>query len=897
MTRRPTSKLARRRFAQLALGGAAAAPLTRSEDAQAVPLENLRLYIPPVGAEEMTSACAFCIVGCGYRIYRWHVEDEPGGLSADQNALGWDFPLSGPSPWLSPNSHNVVEHEGRLHHVVVVPDKDAEVVNLNGDYSLGGVLARRLYSADDAAKHDRLLHPKLRIGDRLFDIDYDDAVEIVARLGNHAIREHGELAWGLKTYSYQFYENTYAITKLAFDAVGTPCWAPHDQPRTGSSTPGLSVAGIDAFSASYEDWRAADVVLLSGVAVYEARGVLFDNWVAAPPSAGGDTPLADNDKALVVINPRRDVAAQWAVDNGGVHLQLAPGTDTVLNNAIARVIIERGWADEEFIEQYTVGDEQLAEEQEANELRAAYGMTFAQWSEMILGDDRYSLAAAAETTGVAEEDIVRAASLLAEPREDANGELRRPRTSFMLEKGNYWSHNFPNSASFASLGLLVGAGNRRGRMISRGGGHQRGMMRAAPYPMDLSPDTLEGRPAGLDLDRWTIEGNLRMAWVIGCTWAGGGAASAGPLFDRIHQLTRETGPQLDMDTAFPGGLDGGLDVEAVIATLTARMDAQGMVLVQQDIYPQTLTEVADVVLPAASWGEGSFTRMQGERRLRHYAQICQPPGEARPDWRIVADVAQRMGFAEGFAWETAEEVFVEAAAVSGGTQAYGALVEYAQQEGRSPVEILKERGTTGLQCPLRLEGGVLEETVRFHDASTGDQGLFRTATGRALFARGDWDDVEDRQDKLAPRAEDGERWVINRRDSRTWSGMIEDVRIPYRRNQETAHVLEVSRDDATALGVVDGDTVRVVASDVPDPTQTLIRTREGSFTAVVEISDRVQAGVTCAYFNFPAAPADDGDDVTVRGPLHAANSVVSNEPDPINGMYSFKLGRGRIEKV
>ncbi len=880
-------KTSRRRFGTLALGGALGAPLVRPRSAQAAAPSPY--IIPPRDAEELTSACAFCIVGCGYRIFRWPLDAPSGGHAAADNALGVDLPApQAYAPWISPSQHNVVLVDGRPHHVVVLPDYRAEVVNPGGDHTLGGVLARRLYSAEDEAKQDRLLRPRLRVGDRWYDITWDEATELVAETSRHVIDTHGELAWGMKTYSYQFYENTYAITKLAFEAVGTPCWAPHDQPRTGSSTPGLSVAGVDAFSGSYQDWRDADVVFLSGVAVYEARGVLFSNWVSARPDRDA---LVDEDgrptKVLVVANPRRDVAAQWAIDSGGVHLQLRPGTDCVLNNAIARLILEREWQDDDFLAQYVVDEGELRDEQSEHSLREAYGMTFAQWRDMIMNDPAYALSEAEAITGVPAADIERAAELLAKPRLDDTGSVRPPRTSLMLEKGNYWSHNFPNSASLVSLGLVLGAGNRAGRVISRGGGHQRGMLRAAPYPMERSPHTLEGRAAGLNLDAWVLEGNLRLAWVIGCTWAGGGTAAAGPLYARIAQLTRESQPQLQLDVAFPNGPDGGLDVKAVQATLQARADAGGMVLIQQDIYPHSLTELADIVLPAASWGEEPFTRMQGERRLRYYAQICDPPGEARPDWKIVADIATRMGY-DGFEWMSGDDIFEEAADVSGGTQAYGALVELAQRQGRPARRVLEDHGTTGLQCPLRLDGDQLQQTERYHDADTasstdGERGAFGTRSGKALFARGSWADVLPRQELLAPRP--GELWVINRRDSRTWSAMIEDRRIRPRMDQMSDNVLEVNPTDAERLGLDSGRRVRVRCHAVSDPAFAAVRGLDGVFEAVVEVSDRLQTGVTCAYFNYFG-------EVT-----SAANNTVSNTTDPINGMYSFKLGRGVLEPL
>lgn len=862
------SKLGRRRFARLGIAssGAALVPRTARSDDQ----PSTHFYIPPVGAEELTSACAFCIVGCGYRIFRWPVDVDPGGLPAGENALGVELPSLG-LPWISPNQHNIVHVDGVAHHVVVVPDWKAEVVNVGGDYTLGGTLARRLYSPADVQKSDRLLRPQLRVGEALIEISWDEAAEIVARISRHVIDNHSPLAWGMKTYSYQFYENTYAITKLAFDKVQTPCWAPHDQPRDGSSTPGLSVAGVDAFSAGYVDWREADVVFLSGVAVYEARGVLFSNWVRATPT---ERAYLDEDghraKVLVVVNPRRDVAAQWAEDNGGIHLQLKPGTDTVLNNAIARVILERGWQDDAWIESFVVGQEEFAVEAETNAMREAYGGTFETYRAFILGDDAYTLSQAAAITGVPAEDIERAAALLAEPREDESGEVRAPRSSFMLEKGNYWAHNFPNSASFVSLGLLLGAGNRPGRCISRGGGHQRGMMKAASYPKDLSPDMLQGRQVGLNLDRWVMDGNLRLAWVIGCTWAGGGTAGASVLYERIRELV-SVGEPMSADAVIR---PSGLDVDAVVDALVARMDAGGMALVQQDIYPQDLTALADIVLPAASWGEGAFTRMQGERRLRYYAQVCDPPGEARADWEIVADIARRMGY-DGFEWHDGDEIFDEAAPNSGGTQAYGALVEAAQSRGRSAREMLAERGTTGYQCPLRLEEGEIVETARFHDADVaqstdGERGVFKTESGKAVFAIGDWNDVVDRQESLAPR--EGEVWVINRRDSRTWSAMIEDKRIAFRFDQMPENVIEIDPADAEVSGVTGGDRVRIVGP-------------RGAFVAVAEVSERLQPGVACAYFNYLGEVAN------------AANNVVSSTPDPINGMFSFKLGRGRIERI
>jgi arsenite oxidase large subunit len=267
--------------------------------------------------------------------------------------------------------------------------------------------------------------------------------------------------------------------------------------------------------------------------------------------------------------------------------------------------------------------------------------------------------------------------------------------------------------------------------------------------------------------------------------------------------------------------------------------------------------------------------MQGERRLRFYPRIADPPGEAKPDWWIVAAVARRLGLA-GFDWRSANEVFEAAGEASrGGIQDYWQLVRLARERGRSAHDLLAELGTTGIQCPIRREGEELAGTLRLHETG------FATPTGRALFVRGDWTDAEERQVRLAPR--EGELWIVNRRVSGVWNSMVEDLRNPYRASLWSENYVELNPGDAESLGVTDGqavlvETQGVVSADLPGggPAST------GSFSGTARVTDRVPGGIAYVYFNYGGDPAV------------AANNVVTNEPDPINGLYSFKLGRGRI---
>ena len=161
----------------------------------------------------------------------------------------------------------------------------------------------------------------------------------------------------------------------------------------------------------------------------------------------------------------------------------------MLNNAIARVILEQGWEDTEFIQGRTATGSRARPGNRVGR-RKMFGTTFEGYKEFILADPSYLPENAERITGVPAEKIRQAAELMAAP----GGNGQRPLMSMMLEKGNYWGHNYQNTASLASLGLLAGAGGRPGPDdFSSRRPHQRGMLSAAKYPLDKSPDTYQGK--------------------------------------------------------------------------------------------------------------------------------------------------------------------------------------------------------------------------------------------------------------------------------------------------------------------------------------------------------------------------------------------------------------------
>lgn len=850
--------------------------------------------LPPPTANVHTTACDYCVVACGYKAYTWPVDSADGGLAAKDNAFGRDVNSNALGVWVSPNQHNIVSVDGKPHNVVIVPDFDAKVVNKGGNASIrGGTLALKCYNPDSLT-HDRLLYPQIRINGKLERVDWDTATDVMAAVSKHVISKYGEAAWAMKTYSYEFFENTYAITKLAFGSIKTPAYSPHDKPGPGHDTAGIDDAGIITFSASYKDWGDSEVMFISGTDPFETKTIVFTSWL-----------MQANNKMIIVL-PRRSAGVTYAEQNGGLFLQIIPGTDTLLHLALTRYILEQGWEDKEFVNKWLASDWEIEMGMGRGTRNTPWqwrttwgklGTDFAGYKEWILNYEPAELDFAAKGTGIPKEKIIQAAEMIT----GAGGVY--PKTSFGFEKGNYWSNNYTNTASYAALGLVCGAGNRPGRMISRLGGHQRGWMGAASYPRDKSPEKLPGRrKIEIDLDRWVEAGEVRFAWVIGTTWTGAMAASQ-ELANTFRRMTSDHPVQITSNNK-----------QDIIDTLIKRIDEGGMVITNSDIYSvePINTEFADIVLPAAAWGEHDATRNNGERRLRLYSKIYDTPGECQPDWWAIAQFAQKMGF-EGYDWKDDNDVFEESGrAGRGGHRDYYTLIWRAKQLGIKAHDLLRELGTEGIQTPIHWIKGEMVGTVRLHD-STLELGSpegptmhhkwlthFKTQSGKAVLSKSPWELFSDFYDRIQPDESKGEYWLTTGRVNEIWQSGFDDIRKPYMKQRFPDTFIEVHPDVAARYGIESGDYVRLWSDDILIQTdswvkvkgddytftalmeQGMIRTGSGEARGVAIVTDNTLPNVLFANFLHPSSPA---------------NSLVHRVPDPITNRYRFKLGKAQIEKT
>ena len=624
--------------------------------------------------------------------------------------------------------------------------------------------------------------------------------------------------------------------------------------------------------------------------------------------------MMPGDKKFIFVTPHNTMGVAWSLAQGrGIWLPIIPGTDTVLHMALARIVIENNWQDQEFIDKWIAKPWEVdsgygrGTRNTGWQWRTTWGTWQSDWEDYkkwILAQEESKLDVAAKITGLDPKDIRKAAEWIAKPKSDGS----HPKTSFMLEKGNYWSNNYMNTTSLASLALICGSGNRPGRMISRGGGHQRGMMSAGGGSGWLSPEKYPGRrKKSFNLDRWVMNNEVKFAWVFGTTWTAGMMASQA-LADSIFAQTRGNPHQISQ-----------LDRAAIFETLKHRVDSGGMVLVDSDIYPvkPVGTDFADIVLPAATWGEEDFTRCNSERRLRLYSKFYDAPGDAKPDWWAVQKFAQKMGFDKdgSYNWKDSNDVFEEAARFGrNGVLNYEPLVRKAKREGVRAQDLLGTYGTTGIQTPIRVRDGELVGTPRLHDPQNdwGDpEGTanhrrwlyaFNTHSGKAILLKSPWNFPGWIQfyNAALPRKEKGEIWVTNGRVNETWQSGFDDLRKPYLAQRWPYPMMIIHPDDAKPKGIESGDFVQVyndtVYVQMGQPQGVLdddlnfdslmrdghIKVTEGQFVAVAIVSDEMRPGVAMANFNYPEAPA---------------NSIVHAVPDPVTNNYRYKLGRGVLTKM
>ncbi len=472
------------------------------------------------------------------------------------------------------------------------------------------------------AAPDRCLHPLVRRGGKLVRASWDEALDLVASKLREALEAGGPDAVGFYGSGQGLTEETYAANKLFKAGLRSNNVEGNPRLCMASAVGGYTTTfGKDEPMGCYEDIDHADVMLLIGSNAAEAHPILFERMARRKQ--------ARPDVKVIVLDPRKTPTARIA----DLHLSCAPGTDLAILNAMAHVLLAEGLVDEAFVKAHVA----FGEGKDVNRSWDDYRAFLAQ----------YTPARAAELSGARAEDIVTAARWF--------GARGRTATSMWCMGLNQrirgvWVNNLVHNLHLVTgkIGLpgstplsLTGQPNACGGV--RDGG---ALSHLLPYGRVIAneqhraqveklwgvpPGTIrpENGKATMDLFQSLEQGGLKFLYVM--------TTNPGQSLPNVHRYRK---------------------------ALEAR---KAFLVVAEAFHPTRTTELADVVLPAALWAEKEGVYGCTERRYQLLEQAVKPAGEARPDFRILCDLAARLGHARLLPWKAPAEAWEELLALSKGT--------------------------------------------------------------------------------------------------------------------------------------------------------------------------------------------------------------------------------------
>ncbi len=741
-----------------------------------------RVALPPVNAEKTNMTCHFCIVGCGYHVYKWDANKE-GGRPANQNALGLDFTKQLPplAVTLTPAMTNVITgKDGKRHNIMIVPDKQC-VVNSGLSSTRGGKMASYMYAADGITA-DRLLYPRFYAGDQWLDTSWDHAMAIYAGLTKKIIDAGGVRDIMFSAFDHGGagggFENTWGSGKLMFSAIQTPAVRIHNRPAYNSECHATRDMGVGELNNSYEDAQLADVIWSIGNNPYETQSNYFLNhWL--PNLIGG---TVDKKKArfpgepvgpgkMIFVDPRRTTSIAIAELNSKpnvLHLDINPGTDIALFNGLLTHVVEQGWIDKDFIAKHTNG------------------------FDAAVAANKLSLAECSRITGVSEAKLRQAAEWSYKPK--APGKM--PRTMHAYEKGIIWGNdNYLIQSALVDLVLATHNVGRRGTGVVRMGGHQEGYTRP-PHPT--------GEKIYVDQELINNKGRMMTWWACNNFQTSNNAQALREAVLRRSQIVKDAMAKAR-----------GASAAEMVDIIYDATSKGGLFVTSINLYPTKLAEAAHMMLPSTHPGEMNLTSMNGERRLRLSEKFMDAPGEAQPDCLIAAKIANTMkamyqkdGKADmvkrfsGFDWTKEEDAFNDGFRMAGRPGA-GPIDSQGGDTGYlATYALLKTAGTNGVQLPIkRVENGKLIGTEMIYEDNK-----FDTKDGKAEFKASPWPGL--------PKTVEAQKskhkfWVNNGRANEVWQTAYHDQYNEFVKGRYPLAYIEMNPGDAQALGVAAGEVVEV----------------------------------------------------------------------------------------
>ncbi len=576
---------------------------------------------------------------------------------------------------------------------------------------------------------DRLLQPEIR-GRKA---GWDEALDRVAETVSRTIIRHGPDAVGFYVSGQLLTEDYYVANKLMKGFIGSANIDTNSRLCMASSVAGhIRAFGEDIVPGCYDDIDVADLVVVVGSNMAWCHPVLYQRLAAAKAARGS---------RIVVIDPRRTATCEIA----DLHLAPRAGTDVVVFAGLLAHLAASGACDKAPAQPLAAGfDEAVEAAREAAP----------------------SLAETASVAGLAPADLARFYAWFATTE----------RTVTVFSQGVNQS-----SAGTDKVNAIINCHLATGRIGRPGMG---------PLSLTGQPNAMGGREVG------GLASQL-------AAHMGFGAAD----IDRVQRFwdapRLATRPGLKAIDLFDAALTGNVKALWIIGTnpadsmpraarVRAALQACPFIVVS-DCWPTDTTRLADIVLPAAAWGEKDGTVTNSERRISRQRPFRPPPGAARPDWWMLTEIARRMGWGQAFRYRGPADIFREHAALSA-----------FENAGRRVFDIgalaqLSDAGYDQLQpvqWPVCIADGPKEARFRGRQRVPVD-------TAKARFVATAY---------RPPAQAADEAWPLTLNTGRVrdqWHTMTRTGAVPRLMAHCSEPFLDIHPADAGRLGVADGGLVRV----------------------------------------------------------------------------------------
>ena len=624
---------------------------------------------------------------------------------------------------------------------------------------------------------DRLRKPLRRVGDRgegkFEEISWEEAYRIIAGKIKEVRENHGPEALAFLGSEKITFEENYLVHKLS-KALGTNNLDfPGRYCQYSNSPARVKVFGSGAATNPFEDIAKAELVLIWGHNPAETAPVMFGQYL--------EKAVIDNGVEMVVIDPRSTRGHKYA----SLHLKPYPGTDLALALAMLNVIIGEELYNREFVQERTVGFEGLREK--IKEYTP-------EWAEKI--------------TGVPADEVKKVARLIATRK-----------TAFLVNEGmNQHVNGFNLALAIADIIAITGNIGKEGVWSGVFPGAQCGFCAAMT---GIAPNKL---PTGKLVTDEAARAEVEKLWGFPIPdWVG---------LD-LTSMIREIGNKIRMMYIIGGNIAKSAPNSAWVREQLKKLDF----LVVQDIFLTETAMYADVVLPAAAWFEKTGTAISAERRVQRTYKAAEAPGEAKPDWLIVVELAKELDLGEYFKYEHPDEIL---------------------REINSVIPLFK--GATPEYLAQHPEGCFFPCTEPGEGAKILFKNAFKTGDGKAHLVAVDWMEPPEIPDEEYP------LWLTNFRLVGHWHTGTMSRESPSLQKRWPEQYVMINPADAQKFTIKDGDLVKV-------------ETRRGEVITRAVVTDHIREGV-------------------IGMPNHwQVNFLTLNEVHPVTKMAELKAVAARISRV